>query len=218
MRERLPESQTARLRTIETILCSLLRYILILIGMLTILSTLGISLGPVLATAGLTGLAVGFGAQKLVRDVISGFFILLEDQFSVGEYVSFDSTSGTVEAMGMRVTHLRDEEGRLVIIANGDINRVTNHSRSEVRGLLEIGLAQSLPLEEALQRLTQLCEQFQHEDLESPPKVLGLSSWDANRYVFQIEFHATHTKLKGVQVALREHLLRGAKQLELPVA
>lgn len=216
-RQRLPETQQARLRTIQTILHSLLHYVLIFIGALTILGVLGVNLAPILTTAGVTGLAIGFGAQRLVRDVIGGFFILLEDQFAVGDYVTIDSASGIVEEMGMRITRLRDEEGRLVIIANGDIGRVINHSRGAVRGIVEFAVAPTLPLEEARQCVKQLCSCFEHEALKEPPQVVGLGFFDASRSVFRIEFRAVPEKMGIVQMALREHLLQGAREMNLPI-
>lgn len=118
-----------RARTLGGLLRSVLSYVLVFIAAIMILRALGTDPVPLLTTAGVLGLAVGFGAQKLVRDVISGFFILLESQYSVGEYVTIGTSTGTVEEIGMRTTRLRDDIGRLTIIANGDITQVTNHSR-----------------------------------------------------------------------------------------
>lgn len=119
----------ARIQTLGTLIKSVIFYVLVFIAGIMVLKAFEVDTAPVLTAAGVLGLAVGFGAQKLVRDVISGFFIVLEDQYSVGDSVTIAGITGTVEALGMRVTRLRDDEGKLVIIANGDITRVTNHSR-----------------------------------------------------------------------------------------
>ena len=119
----------ARIRTLGSLIRSIIFYVLAFIAGVMILRVFDVDPTPVLTAAGVIGLAVGFGAQKLVRDVISGFFIVLENQYSVGDNVTIVGVTGTVDALGMRVTKLRDDEGQLVIIANGDITRVTNHSR-----------------------------------------------------------------------------------------
>lgn len=123
----------ARIRTLGSLIRSIVFYVLIFIAGVMILRVFDIDAAPVLTAAGVVGLAVGFGAQKLVRDIISGFFIVLENQYSVGERITACGVTGTVVELGMRVTQLRDDEGRLVIIANGDIAQVVNHSR-EVGG------------------------------------------------------------------------------------
>lgn len=107
---------------------------------LTILN-LFINIGPLLAGVGVAGLAVSFGAQSLVKDVISGFFILLENQFSVGDIVEINGKSGVVERITMRVVALRDVEGVLHIIPNGAVNMVSNKTRGWARALLDIGVA-----------------------------------------------------------------------------
>jgi len=118
-----------RARTLAGLLRSVCVYILFFIIGVMILRALGVDPVPLLTTAGVLGLAVGFGAQKLVKDVISGFFILLENQYAVGEKVTICSITGVVEEIGMRTTRIRDEEDNLAIIANGDVTRVINHSR-----------------------------------------------------------------------------------------
>lgn len=106
----LSERRQAQICTISGLLNSVLSYVLLFVGILSILGALGVNLGPILATAGVTGLAISLGAQQLVRDVINGFFILVEDQFTVGEEVTIDGIHGVVETMGMRITRLRDDE------------------------------------------------------------------------------------------------------------
>jgi small conductance mechanosensitive channel len=118
-----------RIRTVGSLIRSIVFYVLIFIAGVMILRVFEVDVAPVLTAAGVVGLAVGFGAQKLVRDIISGFFIVLENQYSVGERVTIAGITGAVEELGMRVTRLRDDEGKLVFIANGDIGQVVNHSR-----------------------------------------------------------------------------------------
>lgn len=214
----MPERRAAQIQTLATLLISILNYTLLFVGLLTVLSVFGVNLGPVLATAGITGLAISFGAQRLVRDLINGFFILLEDQFTVGEYVTVDGISGTVETMGMRITRLRDDEGRLVTIANGDINRVINHSRGEQRLTLEVGIASTLELPAAREWLTRTVEAFQHPALRAPLSIQGPVSLESARYLFRIEGRAANRQGSAVQNALREHILLAAQRDSIPLA
>ncbi len=114
-----------RVKTIRSLIMSLLRYVLYFVGAIMILSEMNVDTRSILAGAGIIGLAVGIGAQNLVRDVATGFFILFEDQFAVGDYVSIAGVAGTVEDMGLRVTKIREETGDLHIISNGEIKQVT---------------------------------------------------------------------------------------------
>jgi small conductance mechanosensitive channel len=214
----MPERRAAQIRTITALLLSILNYTLLFVGLLTILSVFGVNLGPVLATAGITGLAISFGAQRLVRDLINGFFILLEDQFTVGEYVTIDGLSGTVETMGMRITRLRDDEGRLVTIANGDINRVINHSRGEQRLTLEVGVASTLDLPAAREWLVRTVEAFEHPALRTPLSVQGPATLETARFTFRVEGRVANRQVSTVQDALREHLLLAAKRDGIPLA
>lgn len=109
-------------------------------GML-VLSELGINLGPILAGAGIAGLAVGFGAQTLVKDLIGGFFILFENQFRVGDVISTAGVAGLVESINLRTTVLRDLEARVHVIPNGSITVLTNFTREWSRPVLDIGVA-----------------------------------------------------------------------------
>ncbi|MGD0622404.1 MAG: mechanosensitive ion channel domain-containing protein [Thermacetogeniaceae bacterium] len=113
-----------RIKTLRGVIQSLLRYTLYFVGAIMILSELNVDTRSILAGAGIIGLAVGIGAQNLVRDVVTGFFILFEDQFAVGDYVTIAGVTGTVEDMGLRVTKIREATGELNIISNGEIKQV----------------------------------------------------------------------------------------------
>ncbi|OUN00901.1 MAG: small-conductance mechanosensitive channel [Paenibacillaceae bacterium ZCTH02-B3] len=124
--------------TLLTLLLSLTRYALVIIATLTALSHLGINIGPIIAGAGVVGLAVGFGAQTLVKDLISGFFILFEDQFSVGDYVSINNgqISGTVVSVGLRATKIRTWAQHVVVIQNSEIRISENYNRERMRAIV----------------------------------------------------------------------------------
>ncbi len=142
---------TQRSLTLTTILRSTLRAVILFAATLTLLSAVGINITPILASAGVVGLAVGFGAQSLVKDVITGFFILLEDQYGVGDVVTIDGKSGLVERMNLRITQLRNTAGELITIPNGQVSVVANLSKEWARAVLELGVAYDADIDHVLQ-------------------------------------------------------------------
>lgn len=117
-----------RARTIADVLASFLRAAVWAVALLVVFDQLGINLAPLLAGAGIVGLAIGFGAQALVRDVISGLFILVEDQYGVGDVIELGDVSGTVEEVNLRVTRLRSSNGTVWFVPNGEVRKVGNAS------------------------------------------------------------------------------------------
>jgi small-conductance mechanosensitive channel len=136
-----------RTETLRHIIRSVSKGILILVLALSVSTELGFNIAPVLASAGIVGLAVGFGAQSLVKDVISGFFILFEDQFGVGDVVKIGDFTGVVERMTLRATALRNLEGQVHVVPNGNIQNVTVMTKDWARAVLDVtvGLKEELP-------------------------------------------------------------------------
>jgi small-conductance mechanosensitive channel len=130
-----------RANTIGKLIHNLISYTVNFISVLLILGELGVNLGPLLAGAGVLGLAIGFGAQSLVKDVITGFFIIFEDQFGVGDVIQIDQFKGTVEEIGIRVTRVKSWTGEVHIIPNGNIKQVTNFSVYNSLAVLDISIA-----------------------------------------------------------------------------
>ncbi|MBE3586744.1 mechanosensitive ion channel family protein [Desulfofundulus thermocisternus] len=181
--------ESRRVHTLRTLMKSGLRYTLYFVSLVTILNMFGVRVEAILAGAGVVGLAVGFGAQNLVRDVITGFFLLLEDQFAVGDYITVAGVSGTVEEMGLRVTRLRDFGGELHIIPNGQIIQVTNHSRGNMRALVEVGVAYEENLDRVIDVLQQVCEQAARDMADiiaEGPHVLGVVNFGQSDVVIRI--------------------------------
>jgi small-conductance mechanosensitive channel len=133
--------QEQRARTLISLFRSIGRVIIAIIFLFMLLGAIGVELGPLLAGAGVVGLAISFGAQSLVKDVISGLFILIENQFGVGDVIRIEGVSGAVERMTLRVVVLRDAEGVVHIVPNGQITKVSNQTRSWSRALLDVGVA-----------------------------------------------------------------------------
>jgi small conductance mechanosensitive channel len=128
----------ARAQTIGSVLRSLSTAVIYGIAGITILGELGINLGPIVASAGIAGVALGFGAQSLVKDFLSGIFMLVEDQYGVGDIIDVGEASGVVEAVGLRTTRLRDVNGTVWYVPNGQITRVGNKSQEWARAVLDV--------------------------------------------------------------------------------
>lgn len=163
-------------RTLGAVLRSILRYTVYFIGIGAIISNLfgGISL----TIASIGGVAIGFGAQNLIKDVINGFFILFEDQYSVGDYITIEGKNGLVESIELRITKLRDFNGDLHIIPNGLISNVTNHSRGNMRVLVDIDITYEQDAYIAMDVLKKACEKFKemNENVVDGPNVVGVTS------------------------------------------
>jgi moderate conductance mechanosensitive channel len=137
----------ARAQTLALVLRSLASIIIWSIAVITILGELGLALGPLIAGAGVAGVALGFGAQSVVKDFLSGIFMLIEDQYGVGDIIDAGEASGTVEAISLRTTRVRDVNGTVWHIPNGTIERVGNMSQQWARALLDISVAYGTDIE-----------------------------------------------------------------------
>lgn len=176
--------------TIFSLLRSMAFYVITFTVVVHILKRLfGFETGTLLASASVLGVALGFGSQSLVKDVIGGFFILFEDQFSVGEYVKAGEFSGTVEETGIRATHLRDWGGELHIIPNGSITAVTNFSRGKMRALVDIQIPYDEDLDHAMEVMSSICEvvstEFGEKIIEAPT-VLGVIQFGELNVILRI--------------------------------
>ena len=167
-------------KTISQLLRSVGRVVIVVIALLLTFN-LFIDIGPILAGAGILGLAVSFGAQSLVKDVISGFFILFENQFAIGDVVEASGKSGVVEKMTLRVVVLRDVEGVMHVIPNGEIKVVSNRTRGWSRAVVDIGVAYDEDVDRALAVVRDEAAQFTTDktwgpQLDGPVEVLGVES------------------------------------------
>lgn len=163
--------QIQRAQTLSHVLGDFLRVLIWSTGILTILSNLGIDLGPILVAAGIGGIAIGFGAQSLVKDVIGGFFILLENQVRIGDVINIAGVGGLVEAVGLRTISLRDYSGNVHIVPNGAITTVTNMTKGFSRYEFNIGVAYREDVDKVIALLKQIGAELQ-EDPEFGPDIL----------------------------------------------
>jgi small conductance mechanosensitive channel len=175
-----------RLNTIKSIMVSIVKYTIYFIGLTPILGIFEINIGSLIAAAGVGGLAIGFGAQSLIKDIITGFFILLENQFQVGDHVVVDNLSGIVEEMTLRVTILRDFNGDMHIIPNGTINRLTNKCRGSMRAWIEVGVAYEENIDHVIDRLNHLFDTIENENIIGKAQTLGVTNFGASEVTIGI--------------------------------
>jgi len=179
-------------KTLAGLLYSAGTAVIIVGAILTALPEFGFNITPIAAVAGLASLAFGFGAQHLVRDLINGFFAIVEDQFVVGETVRIGTVVGRVEHLTLRRTVIRDIQGALVTIPNGEITQVANLSRDWGQIFVDIGLPSGSSPDAALAALEQVSGEFRTDPAWSPvlvdgPRVLGIESFGANGVILRMQ-------------------------------
>lgn len=166
---KLPSGTRAQqVRTLAGVINSIGIFIIVFVAALEILPLLGLNLGPLLASAGVAGLAIGFGAQTLVHDFINGFFILFENQYGIGDSIRIAGVKGTVEGMTLRHTALRDDDGTVHIVPNSEITIVSNMTRDWSQLTMRVVVAYSEPSDKIIQLLQQVGEELRHD-----PKFAG---------------------------------------------
>jgi small conductance mechanosensitive channel len=180
-----------RARTLGRILRQALGVLLWSVAAMLVLAEIGVDLKPILAGAGIAGIALGFGAQTLVKDLIAGFFILLENQFRVNDVIRTAGVEGMVDAMNLRTTVLRDAEGRVHVIPNGSIDVVTNLTREGSRALLDVGVGYDEDVDRCLEVLRRVGEEMVQDPvhgpmLRGPLQVLGVERFDASSVVLRV--------------------------------
>ncbi|MGH9182474.1 MAG: mechanosensitive ion channel family protein [Acidimicrobiales bacterium] len=170
-----------RTETIGAVLRSLTKMVIAVIAGLMVLSEFGVDLGPLIAGAGIVGVALGFGSQSLVKDFLSGAFILVEDQFGVGDIIDVGEASGVVEGVSMRVTRLRDVQGVMWHVPNGEIRRVGNHSQEWSRALIDVEVAYGTDLSHAQSVIKAVADEVWRDQAWAPsildePDVWGVET------------------------------------------
>ncbi|KAB8138595.1 mechanosensitive ion channel family protein [Gracilibacillus oryzae] len=177
----------ARALTLEKLLVNIFSYTLIFVFIVMFFGIINIEIGPLIASAGVVGLAIAFGAQGLVSDIVTGFFILLEKQIDVGDYVTVAGYDGIVEEIGLRTTQIRGFDGTLHFVPNRNISGVSNHSRGNMRALVDIGISYEDNIDEAIGVLKQICDEFANDErFVEGPDVLGVQAFGSSDVVLRI--------------------------------
>jgi len=200
-----------RAQTLGNILRHALLIVITFIAVLTILGELGIQLGPLLATAGIGAVALGFGAQSLVKDVISGFFIILENQYRIGDAVDVAGVSGLVESVSLRKTVLRDLEGRVHTIPNGEIKVATNLSKEWSRAVVDIGISYREDIDQIITLLSEIGKELAEEEpyksaILEPMQILGVEQFKESEIIIRMIVKTVPLKQWEVSRELRRRI------------
>lgn len=174
--------------TINKLIQNVLSYVVYFTAIVMILDTMTIPIASLLAGAGVVGLAIGFGAQSLVQDVISGFFIIFEDQFGIGDYVLCSEVEGTVLEIGLRTTKIQAWTGELNVIPNGKIDQVTNYSTYNGLAVVDVNVPYESDFVKAEQVIENMASSLQekYEEIVSIPEVIGVQSLEDSYYVIRV--------------------------------
>lgn len=210
-----------RINALTSVLRSITSAVIFTIAGFLVLGEVGLNLAPLLAGAGVLGLAIGFGSQALVKDFLSGLFILVEDQFGVGDIVDLDTqTTGTVEAVSLRTTRLRSVDGTVWHVPNGDIRRVGNKSQHWSRALLDIDVAYETDIDHAKTVIKRVADELwqERDNILEEPEVWGVESLGPHSVVIRLVVKTRPSDQYAVSRELRQRLKEtfDAEGIEIP--
>jgi small-conductance mechanosensitive channel len=204
-----------RTATVARLILSTFQVVVWTIVVLVVVGSIGVNLGPLIAGAGILGVALGFGAQSIVRDTLAGFFILAEDQFAVGDVVELQTTggavSGTIEALTLRVTSIRAFDGTLNIVPNGNINVTSNKTRGWGRAIVDVRLTFDQDVEHVRTVLHDLFRDLAGVEpyatgLREEPKVLGIVQLAVDAQVLRVTAETIPSRRWEIERELRERI------------
>jgi small-conductance mechanosensitive channel len=216
------DERTGRLQTLRGLSKSLIGYVLFFVFGILLFKAIGFDIMPFITTAGVIGLAIGFGAQKLVKDVISGFFIIIDNVYVVGDTVTIGTVTGQVIEMGMRVTKIHDATGKIYILANGDIGMVTNLSRHPVEDFIEVTVAPVADLGKVYETINttgkNLFALADTHHLKAAPHILGISAFNATVVTLRIGVTSDPRDLPAEQMRVRAAVRDALLTAQIPLA
>lgn len=206
--DRLLGRSMSRSRTLAEVSRSVLRVVIWTFAVLEVMQLLGINLGPLIAGAGIAGVALGFGAQSLVRDFFSGFFVLLEDQYGVGDYVEIENAKGTVERFNLRLTSIRASDGTLHHISNGQIKMVGNSSAGWTKAIVDVTVEYDEDLDKVEQALVRAADELKDHPtvgalVLGPAEILGVESLGNGNVTMRVAIKTAPGKRMTVARAFR---------------
>ncbi|HEX4249270.1 MAG TPA: mechanosensitive ion channel family protein [Pseudonocardia sp.] len=217
----LSERRVQRANTVGSVLRSITSTVVLVIASIMVMAEFGLNLAPILASAGIAGVALGFGAQNLVRDFLSGMFMLLEDQYGVGDVVDLGEATGTVEAVGLRITTVRDVRGTVWHVRNGAIQRVGNKSQGFAVAVVDLPLAHTADITRAIEIAGRVAaEVAATEDvaglLLAPPEVLGVETVTVEGVTLRVTAKTQPGQQWLVQRALNAAIADAFEAADLP--
>lgn len=214
------EISEGRALTLQKLAENILSYVLIFILVASLFSIFGLSVASLIAGAGIVGLAIGFGAQGLVSDVVTGFFLLLEKQIDVNDYVTVGAMDGIVESVGLRTTQIRSFNGTLNYIPNREITSVSNHSRGNMRALVDIGISYDDNIDKAIEVMQKACDLVAVENpvITDGPNVIGVQAFGSSEVVLRVIAKTENGEQWAVERQLRKAIKEAfdANGIEIP--
>lgn len=211
---------SGRALTLQSLSLNVFSYVLIFIFIVMIFEVFNYNASALLAGAGVVGLAIGFGAQGLVSDVVTGFFLLLEKQIDVEDYVTVAGFDGIVEQVGLRTTQIRGFNGTLHYVPNREITNVSNHSRGNMRALVDIGISYDDDIDKAIAILQDVCDKYAAQDpnVVDGPNVLGVQALGASDVVIRVLAKTENMQQWAVERNLRKAMKEAldANGIEIP--
>ncbi|WP_246056015.1 mechanosensitive ion channel family protein [Alteribacter natronophilus] len=210
-----------RTKTLEKLTQNVFAYVLLFIFVTIVIGLFDYNVTGLIAGAGIVGLAIGFGAQGLVSDVVTGFFLLLEKQLEVDEYVTVAGIDGVVEEVGLRTTRIRGFDGTVHYIPNREIGTLSNHSRSNMRALVDIGISYDDNIDEAMKVIQIACDRVAAEENElivDGPNVVGVQALDDSDVVIRVIAQTVNMEQWGIERKLRKEIKEAldANGIEIP--
>lgn len=206
-----------RARTLSVLLKTIIRYTLYFLAAILILQEFSIDTTSIIAGAGVIGLALGVGAQGLVKDFITGFFIIFEDQFAVGDYIVSDAMAGTVEELTFRVTKLRDASGVLHIIPNSAISRVSNYTRGQMQAVINIPVAYEADIDKVIALLGEAAREIARmPEVQDGPKVIGVVDLRLGEVIVRVVAKTVPLEQVKVETAFRHKAKVLFEQAKIP--
>ncbi|MGY1708396.1 mechanosensitive ion channel family protein [Geodermatophilus sp. SYSU D00758] len=218
--------RTQRAEAIGSVLRSCASMVVTGIAVVLVLGELGINLAPILASAGVVGVALGFGAQNLVKDFIAGIGIILEDQYGVGDVVDLGEARGTVEAVGLRTTRLRDVNGVVWYARNGEVLRVGNKSQGYAQVVIDMPVAHDTDLERCRELMQEVADAMYGEDgwaavLLAPPESLGVEQITTEAVLMRVQVRSTNADQwqvgRELRLRLKERFVAEGIRTPLPL-
>ncbi len=219
-----PEFDLGRRARLETLLDAAAHTLQVIVGLaaaLMVLASLGVNIAPLLAGVGVAGLAISLGAQTLIKDFIGGALILVENQYRVGDVIQVGTTAGTVEQITLRATHVRDTEGRLWIVPNGEVRVVSNATRDWARAVVDVNVPADTDMSRALAALQAAMEKAQEDttikgDLLDAPQVHGWNNLGDTTVQIRLLAKTAPGKQWDVSRVLRQYALSTLRSITSP--
>jgi moderate conductance mechanosensitive channel len=221
-REMAIERYRARAAAVASLMMSVGTFVIAAVAILFALSSIGINIAPLLASAGIAGIAIGFGAQTIVRDFLSGVFMILENQYGVGDVVTVNGITGTVEDVGLRITTVRDFDGTVWYVTNGSVTELGNRSQGWSVAVVDVPVGHGADLEQAKSVLVTTVTELQQDGVWAgrimpDDPVVGVESITATAVTIRIRLHTVHEQQVSVARELRVRAVKALEAASIPL-